>query len=92
MDLGLSGKVVLVTGGSRGIGGAAARLFAREGARVAITYRENGERAERVAMEVEGLALRFELGEPETIRAAVGAVLERWGQVEQRGAVGSLAG
>lgn len=82
MDLGLSGKVVLVTGGSRGIGGAAARLFAREGARVAITYRENGERAERVAMEVEGLAVRFELGEPEMIHAAVGAVLERWGQVD----------
>ena len=82
MDLGLSGKVVLVTGGSRGIGRAAARLFAREGAKVAITYRENRERADVVAKEVEGLALRFELGAPETIHAAVGVVLAHWGRVD----------
>jgi 3-oxoacyl-[acyl-carrier protein] reductase len=36
MDMGLKGKVVLVTGSSRGIGLAEARLFAAEGARVAI--------------------------------------------------------
>lgn len=36
MDLGLDGKVVLVTGSSRGIGLAEARLFAAEGARIAI--------------------------------------------------------
>jgi 3-oxoacyl-[acyl-carrier protein] reductase len=36
MDFGLRGKVVLVTGSSRGIGLAEARLFAQEGARVAI--------------------------------------------------------
>lgn len=48
MDLGLHDKVVLVTGSSRGIGLAEARLFAAEGARVAI----NGvdpDRAERAA-------------------------------------------
>ena len=39
MDLGLEGKVAIVTGGSAGIGLAAARTLAREGARVVIAAR-----------------------------------------------------
>ena len=38
MDLGLKGKSVVVTGGSKGIGFAAAEAFLKEGAKVAIRY------------------------------------------------------
>lgn len=52
MDLGLEGKNVLVTGGSLGIGRACARLFAEEGANLAITAR-NMETLETTASEIE---------------------------------------
>jgi hypothetical protein len=50
MNLELEGSVVLITGGSKGIGLACARAFAREGARVAIASRsaENLERAQKL--------------------------------------------
>jgi 3-oxoacyl-[acyl-carrier protein] reductase len=49
MELGLAGKAVLVTGGSRGIGLETARLFAREGARVLICARRESALAEAAA-------------------------------------------
>jgi len=51
MDAGLSGKRVLVTGASGGIGAACARAFAREGARVVVHYHQGLERAEAVVAE-----------------------------------------
>jgi 3-oxoacyl-[acyl-carrier protein] reductase len=67
-------RVVLVTGGSRGIGLACARAFEAEGDRVAITYRNKP---------VDDLfSLRCDQTNPDEVDAAFGAIEERWGPVE----------
>jgi 3-oxoacyl-[acyl-carrier protein] reductase len=59
-DLGsnLKGKSVIITGGSRGIGRAAALEFARAGANVAFTYEQNHDAAKSLAHELEVLGMR----------------------------------
>ncbi|MEZ2347723.1 SDR family NAD(P)-dependent oxidoreductase [Terriglobus sp. RCC_193] len=56
ISLSLEGRVALITGGSRGIGAAAVRLFRKAGAKVAFSYR---------AAEAQALALQDECGGPE---------------------------
>jgi 3-oxoacyl-[acyl-carrier protein] reductase len=54
VPLALEDKVALITGGARGIGAAAVRLFRQAGARVAFNYREARERAETLAADCGG--------------------------------------
>jgi 3-oxoacyl-[acyl-carrier protein] reductase len=54
VETGLTGKGVLVTGASGGIGAACAHAFAAEGARVAVHYHRGEERARAVALELGG--------------------------------------
>lgn len=54
----LTGKVALITGGDSGIGAAAAIAFAKEGARVAISYLDEQEDAERTKKRIEQLGQR----------------------------------
>lgn len=87
MDSALKDRVVLVTGASTGIGAATARAYGREGAKVALTYRNNSEKAEKVAAEVEAaggqsFVVRLDLEELDTVGAAVEAVVEHWGRVD----------
>jgi NAD(P)-dependent dehydrogenase (short-subunit alcohol dehydrogenase family) len=51
----LSGKIALVTGGSRGIGASAVRALAREGAHVIIHYGKEAAKADELAREIKGL-------------------------------------
>jgi 3-oxoacyl-[acyl-carrier protein] reductase len=87
MQLGLEGRVVLITGSSQGIGRASAIAFADEGARVAVTYRSRRDRAQAVVERIaanggEAVAVPLDLAAPETIVAAARAVLERWGRID----------
>jgi 3-oxoacyl-[acyl-carrier protein] reductase len=74
MDLGLKGKNVLVTGGSKGIGRAIADLFADEGANVAICARN----AEEVGATVKALAAKSVKAWGRAIDVADGAALKGW--------------
>jgi NAD(P)-dependent dehydrogenase (short-subunit alcohol dehydrogenase family) len=53
MDLGLEGKIALVTGGSRGIGAATASLAAARGYAVCVNYRKNQAAAEAVVASIQ---------------------------------------
>ena len=61
METGLAGKGVLVTGGAGGIGSAIVRMFAAEGAQVAIHYNTSEKAAGALAAEVGGIAIGADL-------------------------------
>ena len=85
MELGLKDRVVLITGGSRGIGLACARAFLEEGSRVAIASRtrEHLETAAK-ALLPSGRALTFvaDLARPEDAISLVGRVEKQLGPIE----------
>ncbi|MEP7009681.1 MAG: SDR family oxidoreductase [Acidobacteriota bacterium] len=82
--LGLEGRRVLITGGSRGIGAACARAFAEAGSAVLVQYRDHAEAAERLLGELPApaefghLAWGVDLSNPQEIPALFEFVRERW--------------
>jgi 3-oxoacyl-[acyl-carrier protein] reductase len=83
MDLGLTDKVALVTGGSGGIGAAVVRCFASEGARVAIGYHDSEERAARLADELpRSITVSHDLDDPASGERIVERVLATWGRLD----------
>jgi NAD(P)-dependent dehydrogenase (short-subunit alcohol dehydrogenase family) len=82
----LHDKVVLITGGARGLGLALAREFARRGSRVAICARDQGE-LDRARLDLEGrgtrvLALKCDIADRAQVDALVGDVTREWGTVD----------
>ena len=67
---------VVVTGGSRGIGAAAVRLFAAQGDRVYFLYEKNHEAAKAVAEETGAQAICCDVADGEAVRAAFAKIPE----------------
>ncbi|WP_240660181.1 glucose 1-dehydrogenase [Streptomyces sp. WAC 01529] len=95
----LAGKVAFISGAGRGIGAAAARLFAEEGARVLLAARSE-DQLKAVAGEIRasgGVAdhVVCDLADPVSVRAAVGRAVELYGRLDvafNNGATGQPPG
>jgi len=82
----LTGKVLLISGGTQGLGAGIARTAAREGAALVLTGR-NAEHGERVAAELQNtgadaLFVRTDICDVLQARAAVAATIERHGRID----------
>ena len=87
MDLGVEGKVAIITGGSDGIGRAAAEYLSREGALVAIASRTQAD-LDRVSSEISALSgnevfgIATDVREEETVRKLIETVIQKWGRID----------
>lgn len=87
MDLGLTGRCALVTGGSMGIGKAAALTLAAEGCRVALCARGKealAEAADEIARHANGeaIAVQADCSKPADVRRMVAEVFERFERID----------
>jgi NAD(P)-dependent dehydrogenase (short-subunit alcohol dehydrogenase family) len=91
----LEGKVVLVTGASRGIGAASARAFAEAGAVVGTMARDESV-VNALAAEIGGLALSGDVAQATDMKRAVARMCDRFGRldilVNNAGVIGPIAG
>lgn len=77
----LKDKVAIITGGASGFGEGIVRRFAQEGARVAIADL-NGEAAQKLAKDIDGIAVRTDVSNGDDVKALVKAVTDKWGGID----------
>ena len=85
MDLGLSDRVYVVTGASRGLGRACAELLAAEGARLVLNARNDGplrETAAALGGPERAIAVPGDLGEPGIETCLAAAAVARYGRID----------
>jgi len=87
MLLDLSGRVAIVTGGSRGIGRAIAERLAGSGAAVVVNYRGNVAAAEATVATITAaggtaIAIQGDVSQPEDVEHLVKTTLERFGRID----------
>lgn len=87
MDLRLTGKVALVTGGANGVGRAICLALAREGAAIAVNYRSSADEARAVVTEIEAaggkaIAIGADVSQLEEIKALVAKVVGDFGRLD----------
>ncbi|MCV0430738.1 SDR family NAD(P)-dependent oxidoreductase [Nitrosopumilus sp.] len=78
----LSGKIALVTGGSRGIGLATAKILSENGATVVITAKNN-ERLEKAASEIpNSIGISADIRNPNDVKNVVDKIIEKFGKLD----------
>jgi 3-oxoacyl-[acyl-carrier protein] reductase len=83
----LSGRVAIVTGGSRGIGKACALLLAQRGARVVVNYTQQAQAAEEVAAAItsaggQAVVRQFDVSQSSQVSAAIKALAGELGRID----------
>lgn len=88
MDTSLQGRVVLITGSSRGIGAAIAESFAKQGAHVIINYMKSKDKAEKFADQlmdhygIDALAIRADVTDKAAVKSMIDDIIDEFESID----------